>query len=81
MEAGSLGRRVVPLPVKVVSLLLGDLQSHLEASAASAEGSEGSSEDGDMEALLRAGEMWEEPEDDPDLHGDPLLHLDMQVIQ
>lgn len=78
-------RTQVPLPVKIMRLLVSDLQSHLEAEADS-EGSEssGGEEEGgnvrSMEALLHSEEgQWEESEDDPDLQDDPLLQLDVQV--
>ena len=79
----------VPLPVKILRLLLSDLQAHVEASAdTDEEGSECSGEEEademvkDMEALLKSEDgQWEEPEEDPDLHGDPMLQLDMQVYK
>ena len=79
---GSLQRSKVTLPVKIVRLLVSDLQSHLEeADEGSEEGEEG---DGvrAMEALLQAEENCqesEESEDDPDFHDDPLLQLDLHV--
>ena len=78
----------MPLPVKIIRLLVSDLQSLLEATASSEEGSECSAEGEEreevreMEALLRSEQgQWEEPEDDPDFYGDPLLQLDLQVGQ
>ena len=78
---GSVQRRAIPLPAKIVHLLVSDLQSYLEAAAASEEGSECSEDEGEMETLLVAEDgQWEEgPEEDPDLMADSLLQLDMQV--
>ena len=83
--AGVTRKTAIPLPVKIVRLLVSDLQSHLEASAES-EGSECSAEEEgneevrEMESLLTSedGES-EEFDKDPELHGDPLLQMDLQV--
>lgn len=73
--------------MKIVRLLVADLQSHLEAVAEEDTHSD-SSGDGEedagcvktMEALLHLNEeQWEESEDDPDLQDDPLLQLDIQA--
>jgi hypothetical protein len=80
--AGVTRKTAIPLPVKIVRLLVSDLQSHLEASAES-EGSECSAEEEEvreMESLLTSedGES-EEFDKDPELYGDPLLQMDLQV--
>jgi hypothetical protein len=83
--AGVTRKTAIPLPVKIVRLLVSDLQSHLEASAES-EGSECSAEEEgneevrEMESLLTSedGES-EEFDKDPELHGDPLLQMDLQA--
>ena len=75
--------------MKIVRLLVSDLQSHLEAAADSEEdtqsdsGEEAAGDSGrGLEAILHAveEEQWEETEEDPDLQSDPLLQLDMQVL-
>lgn len=83
-RAGSVQRSKVTLPVKIVRLLVSDLQSYLEAAEEGSEGGSEGEEDGvgGMEALLQAEEDCqesEESEDDPDFHDDPLLQLDMHV--
>ena len=71
--------------MRIVHLLLSDLQSLLEEG----EGEEDTQSDdsgGDdgglrgLEALLQSGEeQWTESEEDLDLQDDPLLQLDVQV--
>lgn len=82
----SLHTTKVSLPVKIVRLLVADLQSQLEAeceetqSDSSADGEEDTGCVKRIEALLRSDEeQWEESEDDPDLQDDPLLQLDLQT--
>lgn len=82
----SMQRSKVSLPVKIVHLLVADLQSHLEAVAedtqsdSSGDGEEETGSVKRMEALLHLNEeQWEESEDDPDLQDDPLLQLDIQA--
>lgn len=73
--------------MKIVRLLVADLQSHLEAVAEDTHSdSSGDEEEEDagcvkrIAALLHSDEeQWEESEDDPDLQDDPLLQLDMQT--
>ena len=73
--------------MRIVRLLVSDLQSLLEEVG---EGEEGDTESDDsggedcglrgLEALLQSGEeQWAESEEDPDLQDDPLLQLDVQV--
>ena len=86
LPIASAERSKVTLPVKILHLIVSDLQSHLEATAASEEEEEDGSEEGEgvreMEALLRSEEgQWEESEDDHDFCKDPLLQLDMQASQ